>query len=256
MRSSIGCSSRALEEYGLSDHQSTDVSDYAIYSRVVSVCANDRLQHFGRWSGGVGIQIYHRTAGVALCGSDRWSVISHSERQHSAEPFFLLERTRSKQTNDDVRAKSSHVGIPAREARNLVDGVETDHGDASVIEDSVSQLHHLNGSSVTAAYLGCQPLVEHRQVIAIGSANMSGKLAVGGAVTVSRGVPKQIGKLGCGEPRKSAFVFGASHREASVSLETVPPELGRLESFAGHGFHRIPEDRLDMTDVCHGERSI
>jgi hypothetical protein len=37
---------RRIEEYGLSDGQSTDVGDRAVDSRVVLVRTNDRLQHF------------------------------------------------------------------------------------------------------------------------------------------------------------------------------------------------------------------
>jgi hypothetical protein len=39
---------RRTEEYGLSDHQSTDASDRAVDSRGVLVHTNDRLQHFWR----------------------------------------------------------------------------------------------------------------------------------------------------------------------------------------------------------------
>jgi hypothetical protein len=39
---------RRMEDYGLSDRQSTDASDRAVDSRVVLVRTNDRLQHL--WS--------------------------------------------------------------------------------------------------------------------------------------------------------------------------------------------------------------
>jgi hypothetical protein len=39
---------RRMEEYGLSDRQSTDASDRAVDSRVVLVRTNDRLQHLWR----------------------------------------------------------------------------------------------------------------------------------------------------------------------------------------------------------------
>ena len=39
---------RRMEEYGLSDRQSTDASDRAVDSRVVLVRTNDRLHHFWR----------------------------------------------------------------------------------------------------------------------------------------------------------------------------------------------------------------
>jgi hypothetical protein len=40
--------SRRMEEYGLSDRQSTDAGDRAVDSRGVLVLTNDRLQHFWR----------------------------------------------------------------------------------------------------------------------------------------------------------------------------------------------------------------
>src|SRR5712691_3665167 len=46
MRAFRDCSARRMEDYGLSDRQSTDASDRAVDSRVVLVRTNDRLQHF------------------------------------------------------------------------------------------------------------------------------------------------------------------------------------------------------------------
>jgi len=41
----------------------------------------------------------------------------------------------------------------------------------------------------------------------------------------------------------------------AVTIEAVPAQLGDLESFAAHGLHGIPEDRLHMSDFYEHARS-
>jgi hypothetical protein len=50
-------------------------------------------------------------------------------------------------------------------------------------------------------------------------------------------------------------VFTGSECQASVTIEAVPAQVGFLESFAAHGLHGIPEDRLHMSDFYEHTRS-
>jgi hypothetical protein len=36
--------------------------------------------------------------------------------------------------------------------------------------------------------------------------------------------------------------------QATIPFESVPSQLGRVESFAGHGLYRIAEDRFHLPD--------
>jgi hypothetical protein len=58
-----------------------------------------------------------------------------------------------------------------------------------------------------------------------------------------------------GAPRHSAAVVHSPERQASITIEAVPAEVGDLESFAAHGFHGIPEDCLHMSDFYEHARS-
>src|SRR2546428_3966381 len=117
------------------------------------------------------------------------------------------------------------------------------------------QLHHLHGSPVPPPDLRGQVLPEDRQILAIRRANMRRKVSLSAVFTPTvftalRSKPDQVGKLACGQPRHPAAVIDPHPPEcqASVTLEAVPAQVGFLESFAAHGLHRIPEDRLYLSD--------
>src|SRR6266446_26631 len=70
---------RRPEEYRLSDRQPADASDRAVDSSVVLVRTNDRLHHFWRRTGRVGIKVHHRAANVAHRDGDGGGVVPLTE---------------------------------------------------------------------------------------------------------------------------------------------------------------------------------
>src|SRR5450432_3937695 len=73
--------------------------------------------------------------------------------------------------------------------------------------------------------------------------------------TAVRSKQEQLGKLACCQPRHPAAVINPPECQASVTIEAVPAQVGLLESFANHGLHGIPEDRLHMSDFYKHARS-
>src|SRR5215472_1096186 len=65
----------------------------------------------------------------------------------------------------------------------------------------------------------------------------------------------QLGKLAGSEPRHSAAVVYPPEREAAVTLDAVPAQLGGLKPFAAHGLHGIAEDCLHLSDFYPHARS-
>src|SRR5229473_5334801 len=106
----------------------------------------------------------------------------------------------------------------------------------------------LHGSPVPASDLRGQGLPEDRHLCAIRRVNMRRKLSLSTVFTALRSKQEQVGKLACCQPRHPAAVIHPPECQASVTLEAVPAQLGDLESFAAHGLHGIPEDRLHMSD--------
>jgi hypothetical protein len=53
----------------------------------------------------------------------------------------------------------------------------------------------------------------------------------------------------------TAAVINPPECQASVTIEAVPAQLGDIETFAAHGLHGIPEDRLHMSDFYEHARS-
>ena len=114
-------------------------------------------------------------------------------------------------------------------------GVEGDHRDARLIEDAVPQLHHLHGSAVPASDLRGQLLPEDGHLLAIRRAHVSRKVSRSCVPIAERGIEHQVGKPACRQPGKIAAVVHPPEREASVAVEAVPAQVGRLESFPAHG---------------------
>src|SRR5450432_494331 len=73
--------------------------------------------------------------------------------------------------------------------------------------------------------------------------------------TAVRSKQEQLGKLACCQPRHPAAVINPPECQASVTIEAVPAQVGLLESFANHGLHGIPEDRLHTSDFYKHARS-
>jgi hypothetical protein len=138
---------------------------------------------------------------------------------------------------------------PRPASRPISRRIRGDHGDACFIEDAMPQLDHLDGSTVPASNLLGQFLPEDRHLFAIRRANMRRKASLSTVFTALRSKPEEVGKLACCEPWHSAAVLNPPECQASVALEAVPPQVGDLESFAGHGLHGIPEDCLYMSDL-------
>jgi hypothetical protein len=84
------------QQDGLPDREATGTNDRAVDSRVVLVRSNDRLQHLGRGTRRVRIQVHHRAACVAHRDVDGRCVLRLAEREHTAQPLVLLEGRRSK----------------------------------------------------------------------------------------------------------------------------------------------------------------
>ena len=66
---------------------------------------------------------------------------------------------------------------------------------------------------------------------------------------------EQVRKFACAEPREPAAVINPPECQAPVAIEAVPAQIGDLESFAAHGLHGIPEDRLYVSDFHRHARS-
>src|SRR6267142_6311929 len=141
-----------------------------------------------------------------------------------------------------------------RRTSGLPHRIGGDHGDAPFIEDALIQLHHLHRSPVPASDLRRQVLPEDKHLFAIGRANMRGKFSLGTVFASVRDKQDQVGKPACRQPREPAAVVKPPECKTPVTLEAVPSQLGDLESFAAHGLHGIPEDRLYMSDFYRHAR--
>ena len=77
----------------------------------------------------------------------------------------------------------------------------------------------------------------------------------GATVTPTRNKPHQVRKLAGAQPRELAAVIHPPKRQASVTLQAVPAQVGDLQSFPSHRLHGIPEDRLHTSDFNKHARS-
>ncbi len=66
--------------------------------------------------------------------------------------------------------------------------------------------------------------------------------------TALRSKQEKVGKFACCQPRHSAAVVHSSKREASVTVQAIPAQIGILETFPSHGLHGIPENCLHLSD--------
>src|SRR5215831_2845615 len=149
----------------LSDGQSPDARDRAVDPRVVLVGTNHGLQHFGGRAPSVRIEVHHRAANVAHGDGDGGGIVRFAEREHAAQPFILLEGDRARGSNNDIRTKSSDIWAPPRESADLAGGIGGDHGDARLVEDTLTELHHVDGGPIAAPDLRGQSFSEQGHLL-------------------------------------------------------------------------------------------
>jgi hypothetical protein len=89
--------------------------------------------------------------------------------------------------------------------------------------------------------------VERRQLFALRRPNVRRKVCT--VFTPEGSKQKQIGHLGCAQPRKAASLLGASEGKTPIAVDPVPAEMGEFQSFAGHGFHRVSENGFDLSNL-------
>jgi len=58
-----------------------------------------------------------------------------------------------------------------------------------------------------------------------------------------------MGELGRRQPGEPAAIVNPTKGHTPVAIKTVPTKLGCPESLAAHGLHRVPEERLDLTNL-------
>ena len=98
-----------------------------------------------------------------------------------------------------------------------------------------------------------QLLSEDRHLLAFRRANVCRKVPLKSVFMPERSKQQQIGKLACAQPRKLVSLPRAAECKTPVTVDPVPAQIGDFESFAGHGLHRVSEDRFYLSDFCrHG----
>jgi hypothetical protein len=59
----------------------------------------------------------------------------------------------------------------------------------------------------------------------------------------------QIRELARREPWKPAALVKPTKCEAPIASKAVPAQRGLVERFPAHGFHRIPKDRCNLSNL-------
>src|SRR5215212_573869 len=121
-----------------------------------------------------------------------------------------------------------------------------------VIEDTVPVLQHLDRSAVAAFEVCGEVVAKNRHQLAVRRPHVRWQVSLSTALGTLGRKENQLWEPGCREPRKIAVVAEPSQREASVTVQSVPANCRRLESFAAHRLHGIEEDRVDVPD-CVGQ---
>jgi hypothetical protein len=99
---------------------------------------------------------------------------------------------------------------------------------------------------MATADLGGELRAEQSQLLALWRANMRRETLSG---TAHRCEENQLWKLGCSQPGEATAIVNPTKCQAPIAINTVPTKLGCLESLAAHGLHRVPEERLDRTNL-------
>src|SRR5882724_1883970 len=102
---------------------------------------------------------------------------------------------------------------------------------------------------MAATDLRCQFLAENSQLRSIRGAHVRRE------VSIDRGSPpqwskeNQLRKPRGGQPGETTAIVQPAESEAPVAVKPMPAQVGDLESLAAHRLHRIPEERLDLTNL-------
>jgi len=233
----------------LSDGQPPDARDCAVDPHVVLIGTNRCLQHFRVKAPVIRIDVHHRAADIPHGDTEGGCVLRFAESQYAAQPFILLEGHGAGGSDDDIRTKSPHVCASPGEAANLVNRIGGDHGDAGVVEDTVFQVHHLNGIAITAPELSGESFSEQGHLLPLRRENVCGQSFAISIFSWLRSEEDEIGQLTRGEPREPAAVVKPAKREASIAVEAVPAQRGGIEWLATHGLHRIAEERFNFSNL-------
>src|SRR4030095_15011925 len=135
-----------------------------------------------------------------------------------------------------------------RESADFANRGRGDHRDARFVEDATVEVHHLDRRTEQATDLRRQFIAENIQLLAFRRANVSGEVAVAGGPGPLWGKENQPGKCGGAQPGEAAAIVSPTERQAPVTLDTVPAQVGDLEKFAAHGLDWVPEERRYFTN--------
>src|SRR5436190_3581722 len=94
-----------------------------------------------------------------------------------------------------------------------------------------------------------QLLAEHLQLVSFRGADVRREAATVDGAAPLRSEDEHLRKLAGGQPGKPAPVISATEGEAPVALKPVPAQIGDVEAFPAHGFHRVAEERRYFTDL-------
>src|SRR5258705_3205518 len=102
---------------------------------------------------------------------------------------------------------------------------------------------------MAAADLRRQFLAENCQLLSLWRANVRREVSIDGRSPTLRSKENQLRKLGGGQPGETTAIVKPTEGQAPVAVKTVPAQVGDLERFAAHGLHRVPKERLDLTNL-------
>src|SRR5882724_8371071 len=94
-----------------------------------------------------------------------------------------------------------------------------------------------------------QFLTEKSHLLAFRRANVCRKVLTDGRPPPLWSKENQLWKLGGGQPGETAAILSSIESQAPVAIKTVPAEIGDVKTFAAHGLHWVPEERLYFTNL-------
>ena len=103
--------------------------------------------------------------------------------------------------------------------------------------------------AISATDLRRQFLAEKSQLLSFWRANVRREVSTDGGSTSLWSKENQLGKLRGGQPGETAAIVSPTKGKAPVAVKAVPAHIGRLEGFAAHGLHWIPDERLHFTNL-------
>jgi hypothetical protein len=99
---------------------------------------------------------------------------------------------------------------------------------------------------VTVTDLPRQFLAERCLILPFWRANVRREVSGGGSQP-QWNIENELRELRRGEPGKAAAVVSPTEGQPPVAVNTVPAQVGHIETFAAHGLHWVPEQRLEFT---------